>query len=81
MRTIDWLLRWFDVAGVGRAELEHARTLGWQDFEDAVVAAAAEHAGCEAIVSRNVADFEDSPVPALTPEEYLMSEGPDTGGI
>lgn len=71
--TIDWLLRWFGVAGVTRAELERARALGWSDFEDAVVAAAADAAGCAAIVSRNVGDFVASPVPALTPEEYLVS--------
>lgn len=72
-RTVDWLLRWFEVAAVGRAELERPRALGSSDFEDAVVAAAAETAGCEAIVSRNVADFAASPVAALTPEEYLVS--------
>lgn len=73
-RTVDWLLRRFEVAAVGRAELERAQVLGWRDFEDAVVAAAAETAGCNTIVTRNVADFRDSPVAALTPEEYLLSD-------
>lgn len=70
-RTVDWLLHRFEVAGVGRTELERAQALDRGDFEDAVVIAAAESAGCEAIVTRNVADFRDSPVPAVTPEEYL----------
>jgi len=52
-----------------------AQTLGWSDFEDAVVAAAAESSGCEVIVTRNVRDFRDSPVPAVTPEEYLSDLG------
>ncbi|MGH8272222.1 MAG: PIN domain-containing protein, partial [Gammaproteobacteria bacterium] len=38
-RTVDWLLRHFDIAAVGRPELLRARALGWNDFEDAVVAA------------------------------------------
>lgn len=73
--VVDWLLRHFSVAGVGRAELLRARSLGWPDFEDAVVAAAAEAADCTAIVTRNVKDFPSSPVAVLTPEEFLM--GPE----
>jgi predicted nucleic acid-binding protein len=73
--TVDWLLRYFDVATVGRGELLRARALGWADFEDAVVAAAAESAGCAQIVTRNVKDFMDSPLPAVTPEEFLLGSG------
>lgn len=71
VRTVDWLLRRFEVAGVGREELERAQAQDRRDFEDAVVIAAAETAGCETIVTRNVGDFRDAPIPALTPEEYL----------
>ena len=48
-----------------------ARSLSFTDFEDAALASAAEAAGCTQIVTRNVADFARSPVPALTPEELL----------
>lgn len=75
-RTVDWLLQRFEVAGVGRAELERAQALNRRDFEDAVVIAAAEAVACETIVTRNVDDFRDSPVPALTPEEYLALDSP-----
>lgn len=71
-RVVDWLLRYFEVAGTTRHELEVARTLDWPDFEDAVVVAAAESSMCTHIVTRNIRDFHDSPVPALTPEEYLF---------
>ncbi|MGH8225370.1 MAG: PIN domain-containing protein [Gammaproteobacteria bacterium] len=67
-----WLLRHFDIAAVGRPELLRARALGWNDFEDAVVAAAAESSRCDAIVTRNVKDFRASVVPVLTPEECLL---------
>jgi hypothetical protein len=41
------------------------------DFEDALVAALAESSRCDWVISRNIADFAGSPVPALTPEELL----------
>jgi len=71
-KVVDWVLRYFSVAPVGRAEFVRARALSWSDFEDAVVAAAAESMGCSAIVTRNVKDFGKSPVNALTPEHYLL---------
>lgn len=77
-QVIDWILARFDVAPVGRTELIRAQSFAWGDFEDAVVAAAAEAAGCEVIVTRNVRDFSGSPVPAFTPEEYLL-DGTDRG--
>ncbi|NIR31527.1 MAG: PIN domain-containing protein [Gammaproteobacteria bacterium] len=76
--SVDWLLRYFTVAPVGRTELLRARSLGWSDFEDAVVAAAAESLGSDAIVTRNVRDFSGSPVRALTPEEYLLESDDGT---
>lgn len=71
--VVDWLLRYFEIAAIGHAQISRARALGWPDFEDAVVAAAAESSGCQAIVTRNVKDFGRSPVAAMTPEEYLLS--------
>jgi predicted nucleic acid-binding protein len=55
-----------DTAGVIRA-LE----LPLADFEDALIAAAAESAGATHIVTRNLADFRKSPVKAVTPEDFL----------
>ncbi len=71
-RAVDWLLTHFQVAAVTSNELVRARALDWPDFEDAVVAAAAEAENCSAIITRNVSDFRNSPVPARTPEEYLL---------
>lgn len=76
-QAIEWLLSRFTVASVGRPELLRAQALSWADFEDAVVAAAAESSGCDAILSRNVRDFNGSPVSAMTPEEYLLSIEPE----
>lgn len=74
-RALSWLLHHLNVCAVGRDELERARSLGWSDFEDAVVAAVAERAGCDCIVTRNVKDFEGSPVSVLTPQEWLLGSG------
>mgnify|MGYP006276651663 FL=1 len=70
-QTVGWLLRYFQIATVGEKALRRANVLAWPDFEDAVVAAAAEFAGCTCIVTRNVKGFEKDPLPAYTPEEYL----------
>lgn len=72
--TVDWVLRTFEIAAVGPKELTRAHALNWSDFEDAVVAAAAESAGCKAIVTRNAKDFRGSPVPAMPPEELVIDE-------
>ena len=70
-QVVEWLLSRFTIAAVGKPELIRAQALGWKGFEDGVVAAAAESSRCRTIVTRNIRDFRTSPVPALTPEEYL----------
>jgi len=67
--TTEALLSVFDVAAVDGAVLNAALALGWKDFEDAVTAAAARRARCEALVTRNPRDFKGSPVRVLTPSE------------
>ena len=41
------------------------------DYEDAVIANAAKRCGIDYIVTRNTKDFENSPVPAVTPREFI----------
>ena len=74
--ALAWILRHFGIAPIGRAELVRAFEFGTHDYEDAVVAAAAEAAGCTVIVTRNVQDFRGTSIDALTPEEYLSSRNP-----
>jgi predicted nucleic acid-binding protein len=70
-KAIDWILGDFEVVGEGKKVMLRAHGLPMTDFEDAVVAAAAESLRCSWIVTRNVSDFERSPIPAITPEELL----------
>lgn len=74
-RAVDWILRDMKVVPEGRDLFLRARSLKMGDFEDAVVASAAETMHCEWIVTRNVDDFAQSPVPAVTPLEYSTSFG------
>jgi predicted nucleic acid-binding protein len=69
---VDWVLAHLEVVAQDRAQFVRARSLKFDDFEDAALASAAEAAGCKSIVTRNVADFQHSPVPAATPEEFLL---------
>ena len=69
--AIDWILTHTRIAPVSRDQFLRARALPLADFEDAVVAACAISTRCAYIVTRNVGDFSRSPIPALTPEEFL----------
>jgi predicted nucleic acid-binding protein len=68
---VDLLLAHFEIVPQDKSQFARARTLAMPDFEDAVLAAAAESARCDLIVTRNVADFGGSPVRPITPEEFL----------
>jgi len=69
--TTEALLSVFNVAGVDEAVLASALALNWPDFGDAVTAAAARKAKCDAIVTRNPRDFAKSPVRVLAPSEAV----------
>jgi hypothetical protein len=49
---------------------------GMSDFEDALQVAAALQCRAAFIVTRNVRDFKRSPIPALTPVEWIKRFGP-----
>ena len=70
---IDWLLEKFDFVGGDKSLFKRARNLQIEDFEDAVVASLAEDLHCDHIISRNVPDFENFPIPAITPEEFART--------
>lgn len=57
----------FRVAAVDDEVIRRALTLRLADFDDAVTAAAAEAAGCEAIVTGHPAAFASAPIRAISP--------------
>ena len=68
-QAIQKLLALFEVATVNRPVLETALQARFNDFEDAVVYAAALHAGVDVIVTRNEVDFKRSTIPVYSPLE------------
>ena len=70
--AVDGLLADFEVIGPDNTLLLRARALPMSDFEDNVVAAVAEASRCDYIVTRNVPDFAGSPVPAITPTDFVQ---------
>ncbi|MFT3720604.1 PIN domain-containing protein [Pseudorhodoferax sp.] len=67
------LMRLFDIAPVNRAVLGDALGAGFGDHEDAVLHEAARHAGCQAIVTRNVRGFRAASLPVYAPGELLRA--------
>ncbi len=67
--TTEALLSVFGVAPVDEHVLDEAARMHWPDFEDAVTAAAARRARCQAVITRNPKDFPRCPVRVLTPAE------------
>lgn len=59
------------VADVRQRDIVKAVAMPMSDFEDAVPAACSQRSRINYIVTRNTTDFADSPVPALSPEEFL----------
>jgi predicted nucleic acid-binding protein len=63
------LLSLFEIAPVNRTVLEAALTLGFADYEDAVLHEAARQVGAQGIVTRNPRHFKKAVLPIYTPEE------------
>jgi predicted nucleic acid-binding protein len=71
-KVMDQLLDQFQVGNLDEAGLREARGLLFEDFEDAVVAVVAKTYCSDFIVSRNVDDFANSPVPVIAPADFLI---------
>lgn len=74
--AMDDVLKHFEVGNLEAAGWARARSIPMPDFEDAVVAVVAEETASEFIITRNTGDFAHSPVPAITPVEFLSQFAP-----
>lgn len=73
-----FLLDLIDQVDVGPASTLLARaalTFGFRDTEDAMQAVVAEALAADVIITRNIADFGASTIPARTPEDFLSETG------
>jgi predicted nucleic acid-binding protein len=69
--AMDQVLRHFQIGNLEAADWQYAKGLPFADFEDAVVATVAKATASVFIITRNVEDFAGSPVPAITPADFL----------
>ena len=65
------LTRIVAVAPTDTEAIRYAAELPMEDFEDAMQVAAARACGAQYVVTRNVRDYERSPIPAISPQEAL----------
>ena len=65
------LTRFVSVATTDTESVRYATALPMADFEDAIQVAAARACGARHIVTRNVADYERSPIRAISPQDSL----------
>ena len=48
-----------------------AKLMKWKDFEDAIQSTIAERIKADYIITRNVKDFQQSSVKAITPDDFI----------
>lgn len=70
-RHVATLLGLFEIAAVSRAVLADALSLGFKDYEDAVLHEAARHAAATAIVTRDPKGFATARLRLYQPAELL----------
>jgi predicted nucleic acid-binding protein len=69
--AMDRVLDHFEIGDLDAAGWREARALPFGDFEDAVVAAIARKTASAFIITRDLDGFAGSPVPAITPADFL----------
>ena len=72
MKIISRILEVFDVIETDKTVLEKAVLSNNRDFEDAVIIESAKLRKVDCIITRNIKDFKNSPIPVMAPEEYLV---------
>lgn len=70
--TITALMDIFTVIPVDEAVLRDSLLSPIADYEDAVIEVSSMKAGIDCIISRNIADFKRSRIPAYTPEQFVL---------
>ena len=69
--TVDNFISAFKLLKISKKEIKYAFTGIMKDFEDAVQAKCAKSHGINLIITRNIKDFTNSPVKAITPEDFI----------
>jgi predicted nucleic acid-binding protein len=74
--AVEYVLQHFEIWGAGKEDWQAALEWRFEDFEDAAIAKVAELSGANFIVTRDGADFIQSPVPPITPSALIQLLSP-----
>ncbi len=69
--SIAKVLSHLDVVGLNKADWIKVQALALADFEDGAVAITAQLVSASFIITRNLSDFLGSPVPAISPADFM----------
>lgn len=72
-RELLKLFSLFNILDVTGSDCEKALKLPMSDYEDALLAACAKRRKINYIITRNIKDFNSSPVKAMSPDAFLQS--------
>jgi len=70
-KIIATLLNAFNISAVDKTDCLNALDIPNDDYEDALVSTCASKIKAAYIITRNLKDFTDSTVPAISPDEYV----------
>ncbi len=71
LKALSLIFRFEDLRG---SDLADAAELLWPDFEDAIQSVTAARINADYIITRNIKDFSESTIRALTPSEFLARQ-------
>jgi predicted nucleic acid-binding protein len=71
LNLITDLLKLVTLVDTKAYDINNALAFNMPDFEDAIIAAIARRETAEYIITRNIKDFAQSPIPAITPSDFL----------
>lgn len=72
-KFLSGLLKYLSVLPITNANVKDALGSAFADIEDAMQAFCATENACDAIVTRNIADYKKSKLAVYTPSEFLSS--------
>ncbi len=72
-RRVNLLLEMVELLPVSEKHIRLALSGNYRDFVDAVQFVIAKEEGMDLILTRNIRDFRNSPIPVLTPSQFLAT--------
>jgi len=71
--AVQNLMQIFEITSLTQRELIKALNMDFSDYEDALQAISAQANKADYIITRNVKDFKNSNIQAITPEKFLAN--------